>query len=165
VEGNATCQQCGAKFFWPDNKTCPICSVPGGKDKTAWQEASKNRGKREIGGKVIYFPNRWEANYYRYLLWLKEQEQILDFVYQPKPAFDFSEWHRHGTNSYRVDFKVMEVGGGEKYVEVKGWMDGKSKVKLNRMRKYYPKVKIELIQRKEYNGIKLSMKGLIADWE
>ena len=34
--------------------------------------------------------------------------------------------------------------------EIKGWFDDKSKLKLKRMKKYYPEVKIILIDEKQY---------------
>ena len=38
-------------------------------------------GWREIGDKRCYFKSAWEANYARYLQWLKENGRIIDWEY------------------------------------------------------------------------------------
>lgn len=116
----------------------------------------------EIGGKRKYYRSRWEANYARYLEWLKINGQIKEWSHEPK-TFWF-EKIRRGTKSYLPDFLVTENDGSEAYHEVKGWMDNRSKTKLKRMAKYYPEVKLVLIEAKVYNAIKKSMSKVIPDW-
>ena len=41
-------------------------------------------GWREIAGRRIYFRSRWEANYARYLQWLKDRGEIVDWEYEPE---------------------------------------------------------------------------------
>lgn len=118
---------------------------------------------REIGGKRKYFRSRWEANYARYLQWLKERGEIIDWEHEPK-TFWF-EGIKRGCVSYLPDFLVLEKNGSESYHEVKGWMDGRSATKLKRMKKYYPDVRLIVIGRKEYNSIKRTMQTIIKDWE
>jgi len=118
---------------------------------------------REIGGKRKYFRSRWEANYARYLQWLKEKGQIREWDHEPK-TFWFDGVKR-GCVSYLPDFCVTENNGKTSYHEVKGWMDDRSKTKIKRMKKYHPDVKLIVITAKEYNAIKKTMMPIIMDWE
>ena len=119
-------------------------------------------GKREdLGG--LYVRSAWEANYGRYLNWLIEHGQIASWEYEPD-TFWFLAIKR-GTRSYTPDFKVFDLHGSFEYHEVKGWMDQKSKTKLKRMKKYYPKVPIVLIDAPAYRAIQRDVSGLIENWE
>ena len=55
----------------------------------------------------------------------------------------------------------------DKWIEVKGWMDGKSKTKLKRFKDQYPDEynKLQLITQKEYNEIKRKVSNYIKNWE
>ncbi len=127
------------------------------------RNASWKGGWREIGGVRKYYRSRWEANYARYLAWLKQNNQIADWLHEPK-TFWF-EGIKRGTVSYLPDFWVKENSGAESYHEVKGWMDSRSQTKLKRMAKYHPTVKVILIDKKAYSSIAKSIKHLITDWE
>jgi hypothetical protein len=120
-------------------------------------------GWREIGGYKKYYRSKWEANYARYLEWLKTNGEIREWIHEPD-TFWF-ESIRRGVRSYLPDFKVTEIGGKIKYHEVKGWMDKKSRIKLKRMKKYYPEIIMVLIQKKEYEEIKRKLSRIIIDWE
>jgi hypothetical protein len=54
--------------------------------------------------------------------------------------------------------------GEDYYVEVKGYMDDKSKTKLKRMRIYYPNVEVQLIDSDRYKSIARG-RALIKNWE
>jgi len=54
--------------------------------------------------------------------------------------------------------------GSEEFHEIKGWMDPKSATKLKRMGKYYPAVKIVLIDKAAYRAVAKKMSGL-QGWE
>ena len=110
------------------------------------------RGWFDTKGGKRFFRSKWEANYALYLDFLIEQRQIKKWEYEVD-TFIF-EKIRFGTRSFRPDFKITKNNGDVEYHEVKGWMDSKSKTKLNRMRIYYPNVKIILIDRKAYEEIK-----------
>lgn len=125
--------------------------------------ASWKAGWREIGGVRKYFRSRWEANYARYLEWLKGVGEIKSWAHEPK-IFWF-EGIKRGTVSYLPDFCVIEKNGQEVYHEVKGWMDKRSLTKIKRMKKYYPDVKLVVIARKEYEAISKSVSKLIKGWE
>lgn len=120
-------------------------------------------GWREIGGQKKYYRSRWEANYARYLQWLKELGEIKDWKHECE-TFWF-ETIKRGTRSYLPDFRVWENNGESHIHEVKGWMDSRSKTKLRRMKKYYPDEKIILIQEKQYKAIAAKVSGIISDWE
>lgn len=125
--------------------------------------ASWKCGWRTIGGKEKYFRSAWEANYARYLDWLKSKKQILDWEHEPE-TFWF-EGVRRGCVSYLPDFRITELNKSISYHEVKGWMDSRSKTKIRRMKKYYPHIKLLIIESKQYYSIAKSVSMLIPDWE
>lgn len=106
-----------------------------------------------------FFRSKWEANYALYLDWLIKQKQILNWEYEAETFF--FDKIKLGTRSYRPDFKVFNNDGSIEYHEVKGYMDAKSKTKIKRMAKYFPKLKLVLIEQKSYLTIIKQMKGLI----
>lgn len=97
----------------------------------------------EIGGKRIYFRSKWEWRYALYLQSQKENGEIKDWEYEPQ-TFWF-EAIKRGVRSYKPDFKVLEDSGSTIWIEVKGYMDTKSIVKLKRFKRYFPNEKIMLI--------------------
>jgi hypothetical protein len=126
-------------------------------------ELKRSRGgKREDLGS-IYFRSTWEANIARYFQWLKEHGEIQNWEFEPC-EFEFLKIKR-GTRYYIPDFRVVEKNGFVTYYEVKGYMDSISATKLKRMALYFPEVKIKIIDRDAYNGIKSTMKYIINGWE
>lgn len=109
-------------------------------------------GKYDINGKIICFRSLWEPNYALYLDYLIKNKQIVSWEYEPD-TFWFLKIMR-GVRSYKPDFKVLKNDGNIEYHEVKGWMDPKSKTKLKRMAKYYPEIKMVLIDKPVYEDIK-----------
>lgn len=109
-----------------------------------------------------HYRSAWEANYARYLNFLKARGEITAWQYEPD-TFWFHEIKR-GVRSYLPDFKIFE-GDRHHYVEVKGWMDQKSKTKLARMAKYYPEVDLRLVGAKEYRQLQKCIGSLIPGWE
>lgn len=126
--------------------------------KTTWKQ-----GWREIGGINKYYRSRWEANYARYLEFLKKQGVIVRWEHEPE-TFWFEAILR-GVRSYLPDFRVTELNGEIVYHEVKGWMDDRSITKLKRMAKYHPKVKIIVIDESWFKANSKKIKPLIPDWE
>lgn len=120
-------------------------------------------GWREIGGIKKYYRSRWEANYARYLDYLKAAKLIKSWSHEPE-TFWFEKILR-GTRSYLPDFLVVENNDEKIYHEVKGWFDQRSKTKLKRMAKYHPKVKIVVIDTKAYKEIEKKLSSLISGWE
>lgn len=125
--------------------------------------SSARRGYRADLGK-IFFRSRWEANIARYLNLKIKYGEILKWEYECE-TFWF-EKIRRGVRSYTPDFKVWATDDALPYfIEVKGWMDPKSKTKLKRMKKYHPNVTIKLIGEAEYKKIEKSVGRLIDGWE
>lgn len=120
-------------------------------------------GWRTIGGQKRYFRSRWEANYARYLEWLRSYGEILSWEHEPK-TFWFNEIKR-GVRSYLPDFLVIERNGKQAYHEVKGWMDAASATKIKRMAKYYPDVTLIVIDAPAYKSIDRKVRGLVPEWE
>ena len=113
-------------------------------------------GKREDLNNT-FFRSAWEANIARYYNFIGVKWQ-----FEPK-TFIFKNIKR-GSVSYTPDFYLPEE---DKWVEVKGWMDNKSKTKLKRFEKYYPEEykKLILITEKEYKEIKNKVSSFIKNWE
>lgn len=114
-----------------------------------------------IGGKKHFYRSEWEVNIAAYFEFLKKNKEIIDWEYEPH-TFWFLKIKR-GVRSYRPDFRITRKNGSQYYVEVKGWMDDKSKTKLKRMGIYYPEIEIDIIEKKRYNEISKN-KSIITDW-
>lgn len=122
---------------------------------------AKGGTRADIG---IYVRSSWEANYCRYLNFLKANGVIYDWKFEPD-TFYFDGIKR-GCVSYTPDFKLWDTRDSKPYyVEVKGWMDDKSKTKIKRMAKYYPDVRLDVVAKKEYTEIKKKLSRLITGWE
>lgn len=129
-----------------------------GRSRGSWKA-----GWREIGGKRNYYRSRWEANYARYLEWLKERDEIRDWQHEPE-TFWFDAIKR-GVRSYKPDFRVWEIDGSTPLYEIKGWMCARSKTTLKRMAKYHPEERVIVVREKEYNAVARKVGTLIEGWE
>jgi len=127
---------------------------PAGKSSQGW---------REIGGRRVYLRSKWEANFARYLQWLKDKGQIQEWEHEPE-TFWF-DGIRRGVCSYLPDFKVTEKAGSLTYYEVKGYMDAKSKTKLARMKKYHPAIKLVVVDEAWFRASNKTLRGLVPGWE
>lgn len=116
----------------------------------------------EVGGKKFYARSSWEANYGRYLQWLKDRGEILDWEHEPQ-RFTFDKIKR-GNNSYLPDFKVYKTDGSHEWHETKGFNDSVSKTKIKRFKFYYPEEKLVLIDSTIYNQIKNNLSRMIPGW-
>jgi hypothetical protein len=122
-----------------------------------------SRGRRSDLGDT-YFRSKHEANYARYLEWLRNRGEIDAWEYEPE-TFWF-EAIRRGIRSYTPDFKVWPVAGGTPYfVEVKSWMDPKSATKLKRMAKYHPDVRVDVFDRAAHTELAKKLGKVILGWE
>jgi hypothetical protein len=119
------------------------------------------KGTITIGEKTIFARSRWEANIAAYFEFLKKNNEIKDWEHEPT-TFWFLEIKR-GIRSYKPDFLITRNDGTQYYEEVKGWMDDKSKTKLNRMRIYYPKIDIRVLGEDRYKAISKN-KSVIPNW-
>jgi len=116
---------------------------------------SRTRSGRRPDLGNIFFRSAWEANIARYFNYLN-----IEWQFEPK-TFYF-EGIKRGCVSYLPDFYLPQTN---EWVEVKGWMDDKSKTKLKRFSKYYPQEKLILIDRKKYTEIEKQYKHRISGWE
>lgn len=164
-----TCNTCGRAFeaFRPDVERGMgrFCSRDC---YHAWQSGNGHEkhsrasgGHREDLG--IYVRSIWEANWARYLNWLIAQGEIVSWEYEPD-TFEFSKIKR-GTRFYTPDFKVTNKDGSVEYHEVKGYMDQKSRTKLDRMSRYHPEVKVVLVDEACYRAMARQLKRVLPGWE
>lgn len=123
----------------------------------------KKAAWRTIGDEKKYYRSKWEANYARYLEYLKKQKAIKDWKHEPK-TFWFENIKR-GTRSYLPDFQVFRNDGAHYWVEVKGHMDQKSKTKISRFRKYYPEETLVVIDSCWFKENNSKMKLVCRGWE
>ena len=118
---------------------------------------------REIGGRKIFARSRWEANYARYLEWLKQNKQILDWEHEPE-TFWFEKIKR-GCRSYLPDFRVTALDGTIAYHETKGWMDARSLTKIRRMKKYHPLIVLIVRDSAWFKANTKTLRGVVPQWE
>lgn len=107
------------------------------------QYLKSKAGWHEIAGRRIYFRSSWEKKYAEHLQALKERYEIIEWEHEPK-TFWF-EAIKRGVRSYLPDFRVHRIDGTFYWVEVKGYMDARSKTKLKRFKKYYPEEEIIVV--------------------
>lgn len=104
------------------------------------------KGWHKVGDQRCFFRSKWEHIYAKHLQFLQEKGLISSWLYEPE-TFWFDKIRR-GVCSYKPDFKVLELDGWHYWVEVKGYMDSRSKTKIARMKKYYPKERLLIIDKK-----------------
>jgi hypothetical protein len=118
-------------------------------------------GRREtLGG--LYVRSSWEANYALILNYAMANGLIEHWEYEPD-VFEFPV--KRGTRWYCPDFKVFRPEGVVEYHEVKGHMDQPSRTKLKRMKKYYPQVKIRLVDAEVYHRLERQYATVLVGWE
>lgn len=119
-------------------------------------------GKRaDLGDR--FFRSAWEANYARYLNLLVAQKQIREWDYECQ-TFQFEKIKR-GTRCYTPDFKVTFNDGHHEWHEVKGWMDDKSRVRLDRMALYYPSEVVKIIGADWFKSANRGIAHVLPLWE
>ena len=94
---------------------------------------------------------------------IKLKGEIKDWQHEPK-TFWF-EGIKRGTNNYKPDFLVIHKNDAEEWVEVKGFMDAKSKTKIKRMAKYHPDVRLRVVEKDFFKTNSPKLKVLIKEWE
>jgi hypothetical protein len=116
----------------------------------------------ELGERRFFARSRWEANYGRYLEWLRTRGEIANWKYEPA-IYEFPL--KRGVTSNKPDFGVTENTGRYVLHEVKGWMDPKSKTRIKRMKKYYPNVEMIIINGGIMASIAKLLGPVIPGWE
>ncbi len=94
--------------------------------------SQKKSGKRTNIGKrtdlKLFLRSSWEANFLRYL-----KHEGIKYEYEPR-VFHF-EGIKHGTVSYCPDIYLPEL---DVWLEVKGQLLAKDRVRIRRFKKYFP---------------------------
>lgn len=117
------------------------------------------RGDYECSKGSMYFRSKWEANFALYLDFMVKNGEYKNWEFESKTfVFDKIEF---GTKRYIPDFEITNMDGSVEYHEIKGYMDSRSKTKLKRMKKYYPDVKLVLVEASTYKSILNKLKGII----
>lgn len=122
-----------------------------------------NSGRRDdLGG--LFVRSGWEANVARYFNMLMKMGVVESWEYEPQ-VFWFLKIKR-GVRSYLPDFRVKYRDESQSvFVEVKGYLDAKSKTKIARFRRYYPEYRLDVIGAKEYRAIRAKWSAAIPNWE
>ena len=143
--------------------------------------------QRPVGVRGIKYRSKAEANYAAYLNWLKYIGQVREWKYEPiemwftpnpppvrkgrarptawsNPAHLGLSGVSKGHVTYRPDFSVDENKGYSYYVEVKGYMDARSKTVLARARRYFPGVRIDVVDSKQMAALKRQVGSVVPGW-
>jgi len=94
---------------------------------------------------------------------MKARGEITAWDYECE-TFEFTSIKR-GSRFYTPDFKITNLDGSVEYHEVKGYMDQRSKTKLDRMHRHYPRIKVMLLEKPFFKSLNSQMRGLIHGWE
>lgn len=122
------------------------------------------KGGKRKDLKNKYFRSKAEANYARYLNFMIAQKQVKKWEYEPVTIY-FPI--KRGNNHYCPDFKVYPYRTNRKpyFVEVKGYMDRDSAVRLRRFAKFCPEEILEVVRAKDMLEIRRKVGALIPGWE
>jgi hypothetical protein len=120
------------------------------------------KGWQTIDNKKYYYKSRWEYRYALYLDLMKRHNHIVDWFYEPH-TFYF-EGIKRGTTNYKPDFKVIFPSSNEEWIEVKGYMDSKSITKIKRMAKYFPEIKLRVVDKEWFSKNSKILKNIIKNW-
>lgn len=160
------CPRCGIFFPTYPSSRQVYCGMQCGHNHT---QAQKNQGYAKSGKRADlngqYFRSRWEANYARYLNFLKEHGEPIQGWEFESETFEF-KGIKKGTRFYTPDFKVRFLDGHIEFHEVKGWDYPKGRTARKRFARYYPQHKLVLIDREFFRGIcAQGIDSLIPNWE
>lgn len=162
------------KFSSSKNNTENIIAVENTKTNTSRGNAykyTKTGFRQDINLNVR---SNWEANFVRILNGYK-----IKFEFEPT-VFAFPI--KRGTKGYTPDFYLTK---SDEWVEIKGYLDDKSKIKLRRFKRYYPEEfeklvciiskyskeacsfmdEIEVPKIIHYEDIRSEYSSLIPNWE
>lgn len=141
-------------------ETCLKMSRSGVK-RTLRQGSSSGRGgyRADLG---CYFRSSMESNVARWLDWLIANGKIYNWVYEPQ-TFVFPE--SYGPKYYVPDFRITYADGSHYWIETKGRMDHRSKLKIKRLRKHYPNEELVVMNWDEYKELGKKFGKMLPNWE
>lgn len=117
------------------------------------------RGDYECSKGTTFFRSKWEANYALYLDFLVKNKTIKEWHYEAQTFF--FEKIKSGTKKYIPDFKVINNDGSIEFHEVKGYTVARDRTKWRRMAKYFPEVKLVIIDKTFYNDLYKKLKTVL----
>jgi hypothetical protein len=128
-----------------------------------WSLRKRNRrmGYRASIGMVVR--SSWEHNYVLYLNLLIAQGVVTSWQYECT-TFELSIEGRVG-RFYTPDFRVVFPDGSVEYHEVKGYMDDRSKAKIEHMAVDHPDVRLVVVGKDAYRAIAEGYRSVLPDWE
>ncbi len=137
---------------WKRTKFCSVaCSMHIiGSWPTSPKAARAKAGVRKDVSDYIYFYSRWEANLARLFNFLN-----VKWVHQPR-TFDLRD------QTYTPDFYLPDY---DLYLEVKNFMGDYSRARHEKFKKYYTRVKLELILKPNYLEFETKFSKSIPKWE
>lgn len=154
------CLGCGHSAYLDLMGLCPACRVSRQPNPPTYSERKSGR-REDLDNR--FFRSAWEANVARYLNFLVAQGVIYAWEYEAE-TFWF-ETIKRGVRSYKPDFKIRDTADGEPYYwEVKGYDYPRGITARKRMAKYYPAVRLVLIDKDAYDALK-KWRALIPGWE
>lgn len=114
------------------------------KEKKKKIAAGFNHGWIIIDGeRPLFVRSSWERNVVFYFEHLKKQGEIKAWYYENKTYW--FDGIKRGINNYKPDFTIIENDDSEVIVEVKAFFTNDDKVKMLRMAKYHPNVRIKIL--------------------
>lgn len=123
---------------------------------------TRARGGKRSDLNNLYVRSSWEANWARYLNTLIQKGVVLMWHYEVDTfRLDFS----CGSRCYTPDFRVEYADGRTEYHEIKGYMDAKSRAKIEAMREQFSSVNLIVIAAKEYKEVEDVYKFHLPNWE
>ncbi|KKN52952.1 hypothetical protein LCGC14_0607530 [marine sediment metagenome] len=161
------CPICGKFFEVPSSAKQVCCSYSCATRKrfkgVNMYSRSKGGKREDLDGQ--YFRSNYEANYARFLNFLMANgEPIEKWEFEPD-TFEFKKIKK-GTRFYTPDFKIYYKDEHIEYHEVKGWDYTKGITQRKRFAKYFPHLKLLVVDGDFFKDIKRKgMDKLIPYWE
>lgn len=120
------------------------------------------RGRRaDLGG--LFVGSAWEANIARWLNYLNTAGLVREWQYEPR-TFAFADV-TDAPRTYTPDFRVIDAGGQEYFVEVKGRLTDLDWLKEERLRACYPGIQLTRIDASLYAELDQCFRDVLPHWE
>lgn len=96
-----------------------------------------------IAGQLCHFRSKFEYAWAKYQQFLQDTNEIMDWFYEPEVFYFENE--TTAPVQYTPDFQIIGKKGDIYYQECKGYHDGQTNKKLQRMAKHHPDIVMELV--------------------